>query len=186
MNPPAGKPIMDVIHDPRGNLMIEMKVRGIAVDPNLKTPAVILTDEEEKRFLPIWIGVAEATAIFVQLNEQTLPRPMTHDLLKNVIDILGARVVKVLINDVEQSVFFARIFLEFSEGGERVEVDSRPSDAIALALRVEAPIFVAEKVVVKATIVDKEKYKSEMSEFKKFLENVSPTDFTDLTGSQDS
>jgi hypothetical protein len=165
--------------------MIEMKVRGIAVDPKLKSPAVILTDEEEKRFLPIWIGVAEATAIFIQLNEQVVPRPMTHDLLKNVIDILGARVSKVLINDIEQSTFFARIFLEI-DGGEKIEVDSRPSDAIALALRTDSPIFVAEKVVVNATIVDKEKYKGEMAEFKNFLENVSPSDFNDLSGNPGS
>jgi bifunctional DNase/RNase len=161
--------------------MIEMKVRGIAVDPNLKTPAVILTDEEEKRYLPIWIGVAEATAIFIQLNEQTLPRPMTHDLLKNVIEILGGKVNKILVNDINQNTFFARVFLE-TEGGEKYEVDARPSDAIALALRCDAPIFVAEKVVINATIVDKEKYKEEMSEFKKFLENLTPTDFKDLPG----
>ncbi|MGH7739414.1 MAG: bifunctional nuclease family protein [bacterium] len=161
--------------------MIEMKVRGIAVDPNLKTPAVILTDEEEKRYLPIWIGVAEATAIFIQLNEQALPRPMTHDLLKNVIEILGGKVHKVLVNDLNQNTFFARVFLE-AEGGEKYEVDARPSDAIALALRCDSPIFVAEKVVINATIVDKEKYKEEMSEFKKFLENLTPTDFKDLPG----
>jgi bifunctional DNase/RNase len=158
--------------------MIEMKVRGIAVDPNLKTPAVILTDEEEKRYLPIWIGVAEATAIFIQLNEQTLPRPMTHDLLKSVIEVLGAKVNKVVINDIEQSTFYARVFLDTGGEAEKIEVDARPSDAIALALRADAPIFVSEKVVVKATIVDKEKYKSEISEFKRFLENASPTDFT--------
>jgi bifunctional DNase/RNase len=157
--------------------MIEMKVRGIAVDPNLKTPAVILTDDDEKRYLPIWIGVAEATAIFIQLNEQVLPRPMTHDLLKNVLEVLGAKVTKVLVNDINQNTFFARIFLEQAETGEKVEIDARPSDAIALALRTGSPIFVAEKVVVNATIVDKEKYKEEMSEFKKFLDHLSPTDF---------
>jgi len=166
--------------------MIEMKVRGIAVDPKLKSPAVILTDEEEKRFLPIWIGVAEATAIFIQLNEQVVPRPMTHDLLKNVLDVLGARVTKVLINDIEQSTFFARIFLDLKDSDEKIEIDSRPSDAIALALRTDSPIFVAEKVVVNATIVDKEKYKGEMAEFKNFLENVSPSDFTDVAGNQGS
>jgi len=162
--------------------MIEMKVRGIAVDPNLKTPAVILTDEDEKRYLPIWIGVAEATAIFIQLNDQTLPRPMTHDLLKSVIDVLGAKVNKVLVNDINQNTFFARVFLELPDSGEKFDVDARPSDAIALALRTHSPIFVAEKVVVNATIMDKEKYKEEMNEFKKFLENLSPTDFRDLPG----
>ncbi len=162
--------------------MIEMKVRGIAVDPNLKTPAVILTDDDEKRYLPIWIGVPEATAIFIQLNEQTLPRPMTHDLLKNTIDALGAKVIKVLVNDINQNTFFARIFLEFLDGGDKIDLDARPSDAIALALRTGAPIFVAEKVVVNATIPDKEKYKEEMSDFKKFLEHLSPKDFRDLHG----
>lgn len=159
-----------------------MKVRGIAVDPNLKTPAVILTDDDEKRYLPIWIGVAEATAIFIQLNEQTLPRPMTHDLLKSVIDALGAKVIKIVVNDINQNTFFARIVLETPSNGEKFDIDARPSDAIALALRTNSPIFVAEKVVVNATIVDKEKYKEEMSEFKKFLENLSPTDFKDLPG----
>ena len=157
--------------------MIEMKVRGIAVDPNLKTPAVILTDDDEKRYLPIWIGVAEATAIFIQLNEQVLPRPMTHDLLKNILDTLGTKLVKVLVNDINQNTFFARLFLEETSTGEKYEIDARPSDAIALALRTGSPIFVAEKVVVNATIVDKEKYKEEMSEFKKFLDHLSPTDF---------
>lgn len=157
--------------------MIEMKVRGIAVDPTLKSPAVILTDEEEKRYLPIWIGVPEATAIFIQLNDQAVPRPMTHDLLKSVIEALGAKVVKIVINDIDQSTFFAQLFLDLGDGEAPVEVDSRPSDAIALALRVGAPIFVTEKVIIKATIADKEKYKQEISEFKQFLENLSPSDF---------
>ena len=157
--------------------MIEMKVRGIAVDPTLKTPAVILTDDDEKRYLPIWIGVAEATAIFIQLNDQALPRPMTHDLLKNVIEVLGVKLQKVVINDIYQSTLFARLFLDTGGPKGVLEVDSRPSDAIALALRAGAPILVAEKVVIKATIADKEKYRQEMGEFKKFLEDLSPSDF---------
>ena len=140
------------------------------------------SDGEEKRYLPIWIGVAEATAIFIQLNDQVLPRPMTHDLLKSIIDTLGAKVSKVLVNDINQNTFFARVFLEQTELGEKYEIDARPSDAIALALRTDAPIFVAEKVVINATIVDKDKYKEEMSQFKKFLENLTPTDFKDLPG----
>ncbi len=163
-----------------------MKVRGIAVDPNLKTPAVILTDEEEKRYLPIWIGVAEATAIFIQLNEQVLPRPMTHDLMKSIIDTLGAKVAKVVVNDINQNTFFARVFLETADSTEKYEIDARPSDAIALALRTGSPIFVTEKVVINATIVDKEKYKEEMSEFKKFLEHLSPTDFNFPGGNPES
>jgi uncharacterized protein len=159
--------------------MIEMKVRGIAIDPNLKQPAVILTDDDEKRYLPIWIGVAEATAIFIKLSDQNIARPMTHDLLKSVIDVLGAKVSRILVNDINQNTFFARIFLEIPTTGEKLEVDARPSDAIALALRTSSPIFVAEKVMVApgVTIVDKDKCKEEMSEFKKHLENLSPTDF---------
>ncbi len=159
--------------------MIEMKVRGIAIDPTLKQPAVILTDEEEKRYLPIWIGVAEATAIFLKLSDQAIARPMSHDLLKSVIDALGAKVSKVLVSDINQNTFFARVFLETPATGEKVDVDARPSDAIALALRTGSPIYVAEKVVVApgVIIVDKDKCKEEMNEFKKFLENLSPTDF---------
>jgi hypothetical protein len=99
-----------------------------------------------------------------------------------VIDTLGAKVTKVLVNDINQNTFFARIFLEIPDSPEKYEIDARPSDAIALALRTGSPIFVAEKVVINATIVDKEKYKEEMSEFKKFLENLTPTDFKDLPG----
>lgn len=166
--------------------MIEMKVRGIAVDPDLKTPFVILTDEGEKRYLPIPIGIPEATAIFIQLSDQVFPRPMTHDLLKNVIQTLGSQAERIIINDVDQTTFFSKIILDHAATGERYELDSRPSDAIALALRMAAPIFVAEKVVINATIIDKEKYKNEMSEFKKFLQNLSPTDFTNLNPPSDS
>ena len=116
--------------------MIEMKVRGIAVDPNLKTPAVILTDDDEKRYLPIWIGVPEATAIFIQLNEQTLPRPMTHDLIKSLLLGLNTGVRKVVVNELKEETFYALIWLE--RDGELISVDSRPSDALALALRLDS------------------------------------------------
>jgi|SRR5581483_2593238 len=159
--------------------MIEVKVRGIAIDQDCKQPMVVLTDSEEKFCLPILIGVPEATAIFIQLSEQTIARPMSHDLLKNVIEAMGARVTKVLVNDLNQNTFFARLFLEQAESGEKYDLDARPSDAIALALRTGSPIFVAEKVIVApgVMIVDKEKNKEEMNEFKKFLEHLSPTDF---------
>ncbi len=159
--------------------MIEMKVRGIAIDPSCKQPAVILTDEDEKLCLPIWIGIPEATAIFIQLNDQAIARPMTHDLLKNVIESLGAKVSKVLVNDINQNTFFARVFMEGTNSDEKYEIDARPSDAIALALRVGSPIFVAEKVIIApgVTIIDKEKNKEEMTAFKKYLEHLSPTDF---------
>ena len=159
--------------------MIEMKVRGIAMDQDCKQPMVVLTDQAEKICLPICIGVPEATAIFIQLNDQTAARPMSHDLIKNVIEALGAKVVKVLVNDINQNTFFARVFLERIETGEKIDLDARSSDAIALALRTGSPIFVAEKVVVApgVTVVDKEKNREEMEKFKKFLEHLSPTDF---------
>ncbi len=159
--------------------MIEMKVRGIAMDQDCKQPMVVLTDQAEKICLPICIGVPEATAIFIQLSDQAVVRPMSHDLIKNVVEALGAKVVKVLVNDINQNTFFARIFLERTETGEKMDMDARSSDAIALALRTGSPIFVAEKVVVApgVTVVDKEKNKEEMAHFKKFLEHLSPTDF---------
>ena len=129
--------------------MREVDVLGVRVEMPTNQPIVLLRERDGGRYLPIWIGVAEATAIFIQLNDQTLPRPMTHDLLKAVIETLGAKVIKILVNDINQNTFFARIFLEQGEGGEKFEIDARPSDAIALALRTKSPIFVAEKVVVK-------------------------------------
>jgi bifunctional DNase/RNase len=159
--------------------MIEMKVRGIVIDQECKQPMVILTDQDEKLCLPILIGVPEATAIFTQLSDQASVRPMSHDLIKNLVESLGAKVVKVLVNDLSQNIFFARIFLERVESGEKIDVDARPSDAIALALRTGSPIFVAEKVVVAPNVIipDKEKQKEEMKEFKRVLEHLSPTDF---------
>jgi bifunctional DNase/RNase len=159
--------------------MIEMKVRGIVMDQDCKQPMVVLTDPSEKICLPIWIGVPEATAIFIQLSDQTAARPMSHDLIKSVIEALGAKVAKVLVNDINQNTFFARIFLERASTGEKIDLDARPSDAIALALRTGSPIFLAEKVVVApgVTVVDKEKNREEMTKFKKFLEHLSPTDF---------
>jgi bifunctional DNase/RNase len=159
--------------------MIEMKVRGIAIDRDCKQPMVVLTDSEEKFCLPILIGVPEATAIFIQLSDQTISRPMSHDLLKNVVEALGAKVTKILVSDLNKDTFFARIFLENPHNGEKMDIDARPSDAIALALRTGSPIFVAEKVVVVpgVAIMDKEKNKEEMREFKSFLEHLSPADF---------
>ncbi len=159
--------------------MIEMKVRGIVMDQECKQPMVVLTDQAEKMCLPICIGVPEATAIFIQLSGQAAARPMSHDLMKNIIEAMGSKVVKVLVNDINQNTFFARLFLERTETGEKVDLDARPSDAIALALRTGSPIFVAEKVVISpgVTVVDKEKNKEEMAKFKKFLEHLSPTDF---------
>ena len=155
--------------------MIEMKVKGIAIDAQGNQPAVILTDEGEKRFVPIWIGLPEATSIFMKLQDQRSARPFTHDLMKNIIDNLKVPVTKIVINDIQDGIFYARIFL--GAGKEIRDIDARPSDAIALALRAEAPIFVSEKVILEVAIEDREKVKSEAKQFKEFLKTVSIKDF---------
>ncbi len=123
----------------------EVKVRGLILDPTNNSPVVILKDVASEAMLPIWIGVFEANAIAMEIEKGVPPRPMTHDLLKNVIAQLGATVERVVITDLRDSTFYAVIILDV--GGEKVIVDSRPSDAIALALRTDSPIFVAEHVM---------------------------------------
>lgn len=155
--------------------MIEMKVNGLAIDSASKMPVVILTDKEEKRFLPIWIGVYEADAILVALEEIKVPRPMTHDLIKAMLETLKITIDRIVIHDIKNNTFFAKIHL--LKDGAEFEIDSRPSDAIALALRSEASIFVSENVIMEATIMDKDKYEKEMKEFKEFLKDIKPSDF---------
>ena len=121
--------------------LVPMSIKGLMLDPVSNSPIVVLKDEEEKFFLPIWVGIFEANAIALQLENVTTPRPMTHDLLRNMISELDARVTRVVINDLRDSTFFAQIRL--ITGDKTLELDARPSDAIALALRTEAPIFVA-------------------------------------------
>lgn len=155
--------------------MIEMKVNGLAIDSESKMPVVILTDMEEKRYLPIWIGIYEADAILIALEHIKVPRPMTHDLIRLIVETLGAEVDRVVIHKIENNTFYAKIHLMLND--KEFEVDSRPSDAIAVALRVDAPIFVTENVILEATIIDKDKYEKEMKEFKEFLKNIKPSDF---------
>jgi bifunctional DNase/RNase len=155
--------------------MVEMKVKGLAVDANSKIPVVILTDPEEKRYLPIWIGIYEADAILIALEKINVPRPMTHDLLKSVLETLGVAIERILIHNIQNNTFYARISL--TRGEEEWEIDARPSDAIALGLRAECPIFVSEKVIVEASITDKSKYEKEKIEFKKFFQDLKPADF---------
>ncbi len=155
--------------------MIEMKINGLAVDNSSKMPVVILTDLEEKRFLPIWIGVYEADAILMAMEAISVPRPMTHDLIKGIMDAVEISVDRIVIHDIKNNTFFAKIHM--IKDGKEYEIDSRPSDAIALALRVEAPIFVSETVIMEATIMDKDKYRKEMDEFKEFLKDINPSDF---------
>jgi hypothetical protein len=156
-------------------VLIRMTVRGIALDPITNMPIIILKDMEEKRALPIWVGIFEANAIALELEKIATPRPMTHDLIKNILDGLGATVQQIVVNDLKDNTFFAVI--EVSYNGNTVNIDARPSDAIALALRVNAPIFVTEKVVSKAKTMDIAEEKEETDRWKEWLENLKPEDF---------
>jgi len=131
--------------------LVPMSIKGLMLDPVSNSPIVVLKDDEEKFFLPIWVGIFEANAIALQLENVTTPRPMTHDLLRNMISELNARVIRVVINDLRDSTFFAQIRL--LTGEKTLELDARPSDAIALALRTEAPIFVAQTVLDQAQTI---------------------------------
>jgi len=157
--------------------MIEMQIGGLGFDPRNMSPLVLLRDHEELNFLPIWIGVFEAAAIAMELQGVQSPRPMTHDLLKKIIANLGGKVNRVIINDVKEGTFFATIDVEDKEG-KVTSIDGRPSDAIALAIRCQAPIFVAEVVMMQAKLVNSEKDAEETKKFKDFIENLRPEDFT--------
>src|SRR5215470_6876228 len=129
-------------------MFVEMKVRGLALDAVSNMPIIILRDEEDKRSLQIWVGIFEANAIALELEKVAPARPMTHDLIKNILETLEARVLKVVVTDLKENTFFAVLHLQLGE--TEYTVDSRPSDAIALALRVAAPIYVDEEVIRKA------------------------------------
>ena len=129
-------------------MMIEMKVKGLTLDPHTNVPIVVLRETEGDRALPIWVGIFEAHAIAREIENFETPRPMTHDLIKNLINNIKGRVDKILINDLKDNTFFAEIHL--SMNGSEFVVDSRPSDAIAVALRMGSPIFVEEKVLEEA------------------------------------
>jgi bifunctional DNase/RNase len=157
------------------NELIAMSIKGLMLDPVSNSPIVVLKDDEEKFFLPIWVGIFEANAIALQLENIITPRPMTHDLLRNLIAELNARVLRIVINDLKDSTFFAQIRLAIGAGTERtLEVDARPSDAIALALRTEAPIFVAQSVLDQAQTITPDEDSEEKT--KKWFENLSPED----------
>jgi len=156
-------------------MMIGMTVRGIALDPITNMPIIILKDQDEKRALPIWVGIFEANAIALELEKIATPRPMTHDLIKNILDGVGASVQQIVINDLKENTFFAVIEVNFN--GNVVNIDSRPSDAIALALRLNAPIFVTDKVVSKAKSMDIAEEKEDTDRWREWLENLKPEDF---------
>ena len=156
--------------------MIEMKVMGIALDTRTGSPIVILHDMENRKALPIWIGSAEASAIIRKIENLIVARPMTHDLIINIIEKVGYTLDRVEINDVEKETYFATLFL--TKGDETIEIDSRPSDAIAVAMRVEAPIFVTANVLANGAVsTDNVKDEKETEEFKKFIQDIKPSDF---------
>jgi bifunctional DNase/RNase len=153
-------------------MQIEMTIKGLMIDPVTSTPIVVLRDLEGQRVLPIWVGVFEANAIAVQIENVTLPRPMTHDLLRNVISDLHAEVERIVVNDLRDNTFFAVIQLIVQ--GERVAIDARPSDAIALALRARAPIYVEDHVVDHARQSEPATQNGDAERLQKWLENLDP------------
>jgi uncharacterized protein len=154
------------------NQELRVEIKGLMLDPASNIPIVILRDIQSQLFLPIWIGVFEANAIALRIEGVEAPRPMTHDLLRLVLEQLGATVEKIVISDLRESTFFALIHLR--RGEESISVDARPSDAIALALRTEAPIFVLRSVLEKAQAADLTAEASDEDKLKKWLEEISP------------
>jgi uncharacterized protein len=158
------------------NELVAMSIKGLMLDPVSNSPIVVLKDDDDKFFLPIWVGIFEANAIALQLENITTPRPMTHDLLRNMIAELNARVIRIVINDLRDSTFFAQIRLAVGAGLDRtLEVDARPSDAIALALRTEAPIYVAQSVLEQAQTITPDGEDSE-EKAKQWFESLEPDD----------
>jgi bifunctional DNase/RNase len=153
-------------------MQIEMTIKGLMVDPITNMPIIILRDRDGQRVLPIWVGVFEANAIALQMENVTTPRPMTHDLLKNVISDLKADIQKIVVSDLRDNTFYALIYLVVN--GEPVAVDARPSDAIALALRAQAPIYVEDRVIDHAKTVDFVPDKENSERLQKWLESLDP------------
>lgn len=160
-------------------MLKEMKVAGITVDPFTNTPIVLLKDLDDKDVLPIWIGLLEASSIATALENIQTPRPMTHDLLKNILDNLDAKVIRIEVNDLKDNTYYALLHIEVNK--KRFTVDARPSDAIAIAIRTEASIFVEESVIQRSAKVDLaqkgDKVITDTSEWEDILENLSQDDF---------
>jgi bifunctional DNase/RNase len=157
-------------------MQIEMTIKGLMVDPVTNTPIVILRDKDGQKVLPIWVGIFEANAIALQIENIATPRPMTHDLLRNVIHDLKAEVKKIVVCDLQENTFYALIYLALDGRGELVAIDARPSDAIALALRTRAPIFVEETVIDHAKTVDFTTEKDDADRLHRWLESLDPDD----------
>jgi bifunctional DNase/RNase len=155
--------------------MIEMNLVGVRVELPSQQPIVLLQERDGERYLPIWIGNAEAAAIAFALQGIVTQRPLTHDLMKNVLEELGVNIERIVITELKDGTFFAVI--EMAQNGTRFEISSRPSDAIALAVRVNVPIFANEEVLTEASIVIRDDEEQEVEKFREFLDQVSPEDF---------
>lgn len=157
---------------------IEMKVTGLTIDPFTSMPIIILKDMHDKAVLPIWIGLIEASAIATELEKIQLSRPMTHDLIKNILGELDVKAVKVMITDLSDNTFFASVVLDHK--GKEIVMDARPSDALAIALRTKSPIFVAKQVIEKSRKIDvkaAEEASDPQQKWTEILERLSPEDF---------
>jgi bifunctional DNase/RNase len=153
---------------------IEMKIRGLMVDPSTNAPIILLKDVASDTVLPIWVGLYEANAIALEVEKATPPRPMTHDLIRNLIQGLNAEVQRVVVSELRDDTFYAVIWME--QNGEVVTIDARPSDAIALALRVDCPIFVTEEVLKVAKVAPNATESTSSEELSRWLENLNDED----------
>jgi uncharacterized protein len=166
-----------------------MVIYGVSFDLVGKQPIVLLKTADGNKFLPIWIGHPEAAAILMKLQSQAPPRPMTHDLVSDMLEQLEAQIVRITVTELRENTFYAQITVQ--QDGREIEVDSRPSDAIALAIRAEAPIFAADRVIEESAIefegedVDQEVLDAEVAKFRNFLDEVTPEDFAVENGEED-
>jgi len=153
---------------------VEMKIRGLTMDPVTNMPIVILKDHGSEAVLPIWVGIYEANAIALEIEKVTTPRPMTHDLLKNLLIGLETTVRKVVVTELRDDTFYAVIWLE--RAGEMISIDSRPSDALALALRMDCPIYVEDEVLRNSKQATEASDRLSSEELRKYLENLGEDD----------
>lgn len=153
---------------------VEMKIRGLMMDPVTNMPIVVLKDIQGQAILPIWVGVYEANAIALEIEKVQTPRPMTHDLLKNVLLGLEVRVQKIVVNDLKDDTFYALIWVE--RDGQMMTIDSRPSDALALALRMDCPIYVDETVLKNSKVSNAFSEKNTNEQLRNYLEGLSDED----------
>lgn len=165
--------------------MIEMKVAGIALDAITRSPIVLLKDSSDRRALPIYIGQEQARAIMGAMEHQKPPRPLSHDLIVNILEVWNMTLEKVIIHSLQKDTFYAALIVQ--QGEVKKEIDSRPSDAIAIALRTNTPIWVMEEVVADASIpVDRDADEAEQQAFREFISNLRPEDLIKRFDNSDS